>query len=97
MALTKTDLVSPGFAQEIASAIREWGYQTFPVSAETGQGLSELYRALLGQTSVLAGPSGVGKSSLINLLAPANDDFLLSVGEVVGSCKYAPVYVCYGN
>lgn len=95
--LTKTDLVSPGFTEEITSTIREWGYQTFPVSAETGQGLSELYGALLGQTSVLAGPSGVGKSSLINLLAPANDDFLLSVGEVVRSRKWAAVYVNYRN
>ena len=48
-------------------------------SAVTGEGLPELYRALQGKLSVLTGNSGVGKSSLLNALAPHFD---LPVGEV---------------
>ncbi len=46
-------------------------YTVLLVSAKTGEGVSELKRHLSGKTSVLTGPSGVGKSSLINLLNPA--------------------------
>ncbi len=49
------------------------------VSAATGEGIDALYQALHGKLSVLTGNSGVGKSSLLNALAP---QFSLPVGEV---------------
>lgn len=49
------------------------------VSAATGEGIQALYDALRGKLSVLTGNSGVGKSSLLNALAPR---FSLPVGEV---------------
>ena len=49
------------------------------VSAATGEGIVLLYQALHGKFSVLTGNSGVGKSSLLNALAP---QFSLPVGEV---------------
>ncbi len=49
------------------------------VSAATGEGIAALYQALHGKLSVLTGNSGVGKSSLLNALAP---QFNLPVGEV---------------
>ncbi len=49
------------------------------VSAATGEGIVLLYQALHGKLSVLTGNSGVGKSSLLNALAP---QFSLPVGEV---------------
>ncbi len=49
------------------------------VSAVTGEGIAALYQALHGKLSVLTGNSGVGKSSLLNALAP---QFNLPVGEV---------------
>ena len=49
------------------------------VSAVIGEGISALYQALRGKLSVLTGNSGVGKSSLLNALAP---HFNLPVGEV---------------
>lgn len=49
------------------------------LSAATGEGIAALYQALHGKLNVLTGNSGVGKSSLLNALAP---QFSLPVGEV---------------
>ena len=48
--------------------INTWGYKAIAVSVATGQGLSELSAALAGKLSAVIGPSGVGKSSIINAL-----------------------------
>ncbi|MDR0389373.1 MAG: ribosome small subunit-dependent GTPase A [Spirochaetaceae bacterium] len=59
------------------------GYELLRVSAKTGEGM-EAFRAILaGKLSVLAGQSGVGKSSLINALLP---DPVLRVGDI--NAKY---------
>jgi ribosome biogenesis GTPase len=49
---------------------RRIGYGVFRVSAKTGQGIEELRETLAGKKTALFGQSGVGKSSLINVLAP---------------------------
>jgi ribosome biogenesis GTPase / thiamine phosphate phosphatase len=49
------------------------GYKILNVSAKTGEGLDELRRQIAGKTAVLAGQSGVGKSSIINALQPGLD------------------------
>ncbi len=46
------------------------GYRVIYTSASDGRGLEELRAALRGRLSALAGPSGVGKSSLLNALQP---------------------------
>lgn len=46
------------------------GYPCFLISAKTGEGLAELRAELAGKASMLAGQSGVGKSSLTNTLLP---------------------------
>jgi len=45
-------------------------YEILPVSARTGLNISSLVSLLKGKTSMLAGPSGVGKSSLLNAIVP---------------------------
>jgi ribosome biogenesis GTPase len=47
------------------------GYPVLFTSAETGEGVDAFREALHGKTSVVAGPSGVGKSSLLNAVAPS--------------------------
>ncbi|MDR1444558.1 MAG: ribosome small subunit-dependent GTPase A [Treponema sp.] len=46
------------------------GYPVLRISARTGEGLGELWEKVRGGTAVLAGQSGVGKSSIINALFP---------------------------
>ncbi len=49
------------------------GYGTVEVSAKSGEGLDSLRKTLEGKVTLLAGNSGVGKSSLINALVPGAD------------------------
>jgi ribosome biogenesis GTPase len=49
------------------------GYKVLRVSAKTGEGLDELRTVISGKICVLSGQSGVGKSSIINALAPELD------------------------
>ena len=48
-------------------------YPTFFLSARSGEGLSDLRQALHGKITAVAGPSGVGKSSLLNVLDPTRE------------------------
>ena len=48
--------------------VRHWGYKAVAVSVTNGQGMAQLAAALDGRISAVAGPSGVGKSSIINAL-----------------------------
>lgn len=70
--LTKADLCDdPAAAIGVAEAVA-FGVPVLPVSAATGQGMDALAAHLKsGETCVLVGSSGVGKSTLVNLLAGA--------------------------
>lgn len=48
--------------------LRSWGYEPLFCSVESKHGLDALAFILRDQTTVIVGPSGVGKSSLINVL-----------------------------
>ena len=67
---TKEDL-DRGELADYRSRYEAAEYPVFSVSAENGSGLEALRAHLAGKTTVLAGPSGVGKSTLTNLLCPA--------------------------
>lgn len=64
---------------ELKNIYEAAGYPVYAVSARTGEGLDLLRSAIKGQTVLFSGHSGVGKSSLLNALAPGLD---LRVGEV---------------
>lgn len=49
---------------------REAGYSVLPLSVEEGRGVESVRERVCGRTSVLTGPSGVGKSTLLNALQP---------------------------
>jgi ribosome biogenesis GTPase len=87
--LNKVDLVESdeaarreiAFADEAVAHYARLGVGGFRASAKTGLGLDELRGRLAGQTTVLAGHSGVGKSSLLNAIDPRLD---LRVGAISG-------------
>jgi len=60
----------PSGASRLAARYRGIGYSVLETSAETGVGLSELNDLISRGFSALVGPSGVGKSSLLNALEP---------------------------
>jgi len=66
----KTDLVGLEEAREFFGIYEEIGYRVIYTSAITGEGLDELRDALTGRISALMGPSGVGKTSLLNAIQP---------------------------
>ena len=74
--VNKTDLSGEG---ELARIYRRAGYQVVCTSAVTGQGIEELRALIVGKVVALSGNSGVGKSSILNRLAPS---LCLPTGEV---------------
>lgn len=67
--VNKLDLPADTGDLSFVDAYRALGLPVFPVSARSGAGLDALVAALTGRRSLLAGQSGVGKSSLLNALA----------------------------
>jgi ribosome biogenesis GTPase len=72
LVFSKADLVPTAVAERWCQRAQAWGYDALAVSTQTGAGL-ELLRQRLTQPgiAVLCGPSGVGKSSVLNGLCPA--------------------------
>ncbi len=79
---SKADLAGPAVVEDWCRQARSWGYEPLAVSTTTAQGLDDLRSRLTRPgLAVLCGPSGVGKSSLLNALRP---ELALRVGEVSG-------------
>jgi len=75
----KLDLVPPERARELFEVYRRIGYDLIYTSTLTGEGIPELKSRLQGKLNSLAGPSGVGKTSLLNSVQPG---LALQVGSV---------------
>lgn len=69
--VNKVDLVDPADLQPLIGVYGQMGYHVLLASATTGVGIPRLKRWLQGQQTVVAGQSGVGKSSLLNAVEPA--------------------------
>jgi ribosome biogenesis GTPase len=77
--VNKVDLTGEAQARDTFAMYEHVGYTVRYISASLGIGLDGLDEILAGRVTLFAGPSGVGKSSLINALAPELD---LRTGEV---------------
>ena len=64
---------------DFMGSYRKAGYQVLSISALEKDGVEEVRRLLAGKTTVLAGPSGVGKSTLTNALYPQAE---METGEI---------------
>lgn len=74
--VNKTDLND---GERLIRIYRHAGYEVFPTSAETGEGIDALRAAIAGKTVAFTGNSGVGKSSVLNCL---DRNFAIATGEV---------------
>lgn len=70
LCLNKADLITRDQQQQWQERLQQWGYDPVFISLAKNWGLNLLLERLKGRISILAGPSGVGKSSLINQLIP---------------------------
>ena len=75
----KCDLVSEEQKKELEAIYKPAGYDIIFTSAKAGIHLEELKALLKGKTTTVAGPSGVGKSSLINQL---QDSICMETGSI---------------
>jgi ribosome biogenesis GTPase len=82
LVLSKADALPAADVEAWCDRVRGWGYDPVAISTLTGLGLKTLrHRLQEPGLTVLCGPSGVGKSSLLNALMPALE---LRVGAVSG-------------
>lgn len=87
--INKTDIAS---REDIAEIYSKAGYKVFCVSAEKHEGTAELMNYLEGKTTAFAGLSGVGKSSLLNIIT--DDDLETgSVSEKIQRGKHTTRHV----
>ena len=77
--INKADLVDVADLQPVTGVWAQMGYPVLLTSTETGLGVERLKRMVSGRDSVVTGQSGVGKSSLLNVIEPG---LQLRVGTV---------------
>ncbi len=80
--LNKADLVDPVESQPLIGSYSQLGIPTLLTSATTGIGIERLRRILKDRQSVISGQSGVGKSSLLNVIQPELGLRVREVSEV---------------
>ena len=84
LCLNKCDLITDEEKQKWQARLTSWGYEPIFISAKQQLGIERLWQLLQNTITIVAGPSGVGKSSLINRLIPAAE---LRVGKVSGKLQ----------
>lgn len=87
LCFNKTDLISDSFQEELQLNYKDAATLHF-ISVNEGRGLKELSDMLRGKTSVLAGPSGVGKSSFLNHFCPESDAETGTVSDKIGRGRH---------
>ena len=88
----KVELVGgPAGVDAIARDYERAGYDVHRTSVKAKIGLDELHDVLAGKTSALTGPSGVGKSSLVNALFPGLDLRTAEISESVNKGRHTTV------
>ncbi|MFI5231954.1 MAG: ribosome small subunit-dependent GTPase A [Gemmatimonadales bacterium] len=88
----KVELVGgPAGVDEIARDYERAGYHVHRTSVKQKIGLGEMHDVLAGKTTALTGPSGVGKSSLVNALFPGLDLRTAEISESVNKGRHTTV------
>lgn len=84
LCFNKCDLITSVEQEQWQQRLARWGYQASYISVEQRIGIAQLGSCLKGKITVVAGPSGVGKSSLIDTLIPSVN---LRIAKVSGKLQ----------
>lgn len=84
----KKDQIDDNEKKRLQDIYKESNCPVILVSAKNGEGTEQLKSLLSGKTTVLAGPSGVGKSTIINLLFPDAEMEVGSISEKIRRGKH---------
>ncbi len=88
----KSDLVSQAEAEAIFMPYEDLGYKVLLTSTINGAGITELAELLAGKISAFTGPSGVGKSSLLNAIQPGLGIAVGGVSQATTKGKHTTVH-----
>ena len=89
--VNKMDLVAGDFARSLFQDYSAAGYEVLFSSVKQGVALAEIRELVCGRESVVTGPSGVGKSSLLNELQPGSELRTGAISEVVAKGRHTTV------
>ena len=84
----KEDLADDELAQRVSLDYKNCGCRIFITSARQNEGIDELVSALNGKTTTVAGPSGVGKSTIINCITHCDDQKTGEISEKLARGKH---------
>jgi ribosome biogenesis GTPase len=93
--INKCDLADGGSLRARFAVYRQCGYRVLYTSALSGEGTAEVRELLRDRRSVICGPSGVGKSSLLNALAPGLSLRTGEVGAVTHKGRHTTSSIAY--
>lgn len=88
---TKVDLVTPAVARALFAPYASIGYEVMYASQTTGEGVDAVRERLRNKVSVLTGKSGVGKSSLLNLIKPGLQQEVGRISDIWKKGKHTTV------
>lgn len=93
--VSKIDLLTEAERHELEQKLDHYAryYTVIFYSKDTGEGLPEIKEAMHGKTSVLAGQTGAGKSSLLNALDDDLDLPVAEISEALGRGKHTTRHV----
>jgi len=88
----KVDLVGVELAQQMFELYSQIEYKVIYTSARTGEGINEVKKLLRNKISLLTGPSGVGKTSLLNAVQPGLGLEVRNVSKVTKKGRHTTVF-----
>lgn len=100
LCITKPDLDKKGLLEQILSTYKPI-YRCFVVNGRTGEGVDDLKASLKDKKTALMGPSGVGKSTITNLISPCA---LMETGDISDktrrgkhTTRHIEIFSCQGG
>ena len=84
----KADQADEATIRELVDIFAGTECRILTTSVETGKGIEELTKLLMGKTTAFAGPSGVGKSSILNAIFPEADSQVGAISEKINRGKH---------